>query len=414
MRFLYRCFTYVYVIPLSVAAVILWLSGRRDEIERLGVGLKQPDRNRRLLWFVASSVGEVTIAAKIIARLKSSTDYAMLLTVTTKTGRLQAEKLNCGADVIAYQPFDTPLFVKRFLRVYLPAKVILIETELWPTLMELAFGNGAEVMQISGRLTERSLRRYRPMKPLFRPLLRSCSKLLMQSEEDAERLRELAGNEVPIEVVGSAKGEYVPPALEELQRIKEYLCVWHDMIVFTCGSTRPGEEEILLDAFSGIFESHKNARLILAPRHLERMREVVEVVKKSGLNFCRRSEGALTRDTQVLLLDSIGELNLFYHCSDITFVGGTLAPLGGHNLLEPALAGCPVLFGPHFQGQLSGHKVLIQYKMGIEVTDAKQIADTIMTLMENPDSKKIYADRASQLRGANANIVDRYVSEIVS
>ena len=412
MRFLYRCLTYVYVLPLSIAVMITRLFGNRTQIERLGLGPSAIKSDRRPLWFVASSVGEVTIAVKLIKRLKEVAAQPVLLTVTTKTGRHNALQSGSHADVIAYHPLDIPKYVRRFLTTYNPSKIILLETELWPSLMAEAFGRDIKVMQVSGRLSEKSLHRYAAFMPLFRPLLERCDALLMQSEEDAARLRELAGEDARIEIVGSLKGEYVPPAPADLQKTGEYLRPWQNMKIVTCGSTRPGEEAILLSAFALLCNQLRDARLVLAPRHLERTDEILALLRRYGLSYCQYSKSILEKQTQVLLLDTIGQLNLFYHYSSVAFVGGTLVPLGGHNLLEPALAGCPVLFGPYCENQRAGCDLVIKYEMGIPVADAGDFCKSIVAIVNDPHTKSIYAARATALRKENNSIIDRYITAI--
>jgi 3-deoxy-D-manno-octulosonic-acid transferase len=412
MKFLYRCLTYVYVLPLSIIAMIVRLFGNRTEIERLGLGLTAIKSDRRPLWLVASSVGEVTIAVKLIKRLKEVADQPVLLTVTTRTGRHHALHSGSYADVIAYHPLDLPKYVRRFLTTYNPSKIILLETELWPSLMAEAFGRGIKIMQVSGRLSEKSLHRYRPFVPLFRPLLARCDAFLMQSEEDAARLRELAGEDARIEIVGSLKGEYVPPAPTDLQKTGEYLRPWQNLEIITCGSTRPSEEAILLDAFALLCNQLRDVRMVLAPRHLERTDEILALIRRYGLSYCRFSKSTLDEQTQVLLLDTIGQLNLFYHYSSVAFVGGTLVPLGGHNLLEPALAGCPVLHGPYYQNQRSGYDLLVKHKMGIPVADAKDFRKSVVAIVNDPQAKSIYTARATALRQETASIIDRYIAAV--
>lgn len=412
MKFLYWCLTYVYVLPLSIAVLMTRLFGNKTQIERLGLGLRAIMSDRPPIWLVASSVGEVTIAVKLIKRLKEVADQPVLLTVTTKTGRHNALQSGSHADVIAYHPLDIPKYVRRFLTVYNPSKIILLETELWPSLMAEAFARDIKIMQVSGRLSEKSLSRYFPFVPLFRPLLERCDFLLMQSEEDAARLRQLAGEKARIEVVGSLKGEYVPPAPADLQKTDEYLRPWQGLKIITCGSTRPGEEAILLDAFALLCKQLRDFRMVLAPRHLERTAEILALLKRHGFSYCQYSKSTPNEQTQILLLDTIGRLNLFYHFSTVTFVGGTLVPLGGHNLLEPALAGCPVLHGQYCENQLAGYDLLVKHRMGILVADAEGFCKSVVAIVNDAQSKPIYAARAKALRRENTSIIDRYVAAV--
>ncbi len=414
MKFLYRCLTHLYVLPLSIAALFMRLFGDKTQVERLGLGLRTIRSDLRPLWLVASSVGEVTIAAKLIRRIKEAAGRPVLLTVTTKTGRRRAEQSASEADVVAYHPLDVPKYVRRFLTQYNPSKIVLLETELWPTLMEEALVREVSIVQVSGRLSEKSLGRYAPFVPLFRPLLENCDALLMQSDEDAARLRILAGENARIEVAGSLKGEYVAPPPADLRKTQEYLRSWKGMKVITCGSTRPGEEEILLDAFASLCSQLATVRLVLAPRHLDRTEEVLALIKRSDLPYCSYSESVPEEQTRILLLDTIGQLNLFFHCSAVAFVGGTLVPLGGHNLLEPALAGCPVLYGPHYYNQKIGQVAVATHEMGWEVSNADDIRRVALSILNNPQSTSLFAARSAALRRANAEVIDRYVSAVTA
>jgi 3-deoxy-D-manno-octulosonic-acid transferase len=174
----------------------------------------------------------------------------------------------------------------------------------------------------------------------------------------------------------------------------------------------PGEEAILLDAFALLCKQLPDVRMVLAPRHLERTDEVPSLIKHSGLSYCQYSKSNLDEQTQVLLLDTIGQLNLFYHFSSVAFVGGTLVPLGGHNLLEPALAGCPVLYGPYCENQRAGYDLLVKYKMGIPVADAEDFSKSVVAIVNDQQAKSIYAARALALRQENASIIDRYIAAV--
>lgn len=412
MKFLYVCLTYCYVLPASLLALILRPFGRTYDVERLGLHLPHVDNSARPIWLVASSVGEVTIALKVIERLKQSVDSPLILSVTTSTGRTRALQAQARPDAVFFHPFDIAGHVSRTLKHFNPALIVLVETELWPVLMEQSFERSIPVAQISGRMSERSYRRYRALRPYFAPLIRCCSALLMQGADDAKRLRDIAGELATIEVIGSVKEDYLPPDEFLLKELRVTLSAWSDTLIFTCGSTRPGEEEILCDAFILLKNSFPGLRLIIAPRHLERVGEVEQILRSRGLSYQLLSKGPPSTDIEVVILDSIGKLNAIYHLSRIAFVGGTLAPIGGHNLLEPALAGCPVLFGPHYFGQLRGHELLGKSQMGFAVSDPDTIEKAIRRILAQADSRESYLTRANQLRQASSHILDEYVDRI--
>ncbi len=254
MKFLYVCLTYCYVVPASLLALLLRPFGRKHDVERLGISLPHVSSSARPIWLVASSVGEVTIALKVIERLKQSVDSPVILSVTTSTGRARAMQAQVHPDVVFFHPFDTTGNVNRTLVHFNPALIVLVETELWPVLMEKSFERFIPVAQISGRMSERSFRRYRALRPYFAPLIRRCSLLLMQGADDAIRLRYIAGELAPIEVIGSIKEDYLPLDESLLKVLRSVLSAWSDKKIFTCGSTRPGEEEILCDAFIRLTE----------------------------------------------------------------------------------------------------------------------------------------------------------------
>lgn len=409
MKFLYVCLTYCYVVPASILVLILRFFGRARDIERLGWSLPQISPEAHPIWLVASSIGEVTIALKLIERLKQTVDSPIILSVTTVSGRTRATQSEASPDSVFFHPFDTAGSVKRALAHFQPRIIVLVETELWPTLMEKAFELSIPVAQVSGRISERSFRRYRALRPFFAPLIRRCSLLLMQGDEDAQRLRALAGETTIVEVLGSIKEDYLPPDESLLAELASVLSPWKGKTIFTCGSTRPEEEDILCDAFLRIRLSKPALRLIMAPRHLERTDDIEQIIRARGLSCQRWSRAPLTSDVDVLLLDTIGKLNAAYHLSNLAFVGGTLAPIGGHNLLEPALAGCPVLHGPHYFGQLRGHDMLYRFDMGYAVSDVASIAATVDSILSQSGSREEFLAKAVQLRRASSHILDEYI-----
>ena len=414
MRFVYVCLTHCYVLPLTIAIWLRTIFGRGEDLERLGRSLPQFTSDSRPVWLVASSVGEVTIALKVIDRLKQSTKLPVILSVTTPTGRARARQAQRPPDAVFFHPFDTSRIVNRVLNHFRPQLLILVETELWPILMEKTLEANIAITQISGRLSEKSHARYRGLRPYFAPILQRCSLLMMQSEADAERIREIAGPGVRIEVIGSIKEDYVAPEPGVLSEVESALAAWKGLTIFTCGSTRPSEEEILCDAFVRLRNSRADLRLILVPRHLERTSEVEEIVCARKLSFQRWTSGRLARETEVLILDTIGKLNAVYHRSDIAFVGGTLAPLGGHNLLEPALAGCPVLHGPHFFQQLRGHELLQRFDLSYLVGDADAIISVIEHLIGSGNPREIVTANSARLRASSSHILDLYVERLLS
>lgn len=414
MKFLYTCFTYVYVVPLSIVAFALALVGRGEHLERLGLRLPKLRSGQRAVWLVASSVGEVTIALKLCERFKQNSATPVILSVTTPTGRNRAQQSASGPDLVMYHPFDTRRVIGKFLRAYNPQILALVETELWPCLMECALEQGIKVVQVSGRISLRSSRHYHALRPIFGPVLQRSTALLVQSSDDAERLALLADDTLPIEVIGSIKEDYVPPAEQQMTEVRKRLMGWKDATIFVCGSTRPGEEAVILDAYSQVQSEFPDLRVIIAPRHLERTGEIEMLLKEKEPSYSKWSNGTPERDTKVFLLDTIGMLNAAYHAGDIAFVGGTIAPIGGHNLLEPALAGLPVLYGPHYFQQEKGQALIAKYQMAYQVESAHDMARTIREILVMENYKSQFLSRGQGLRKASSHILDEYVGRLQS
>lgn len=414
MRFLYHCFTFVYVVPLTVAAFFRSLLRGSGDWQRLALRLPPQARRSHPLWLVASSVGEVTIALKLTARLKSRTKRPVLLSVTTATGKRHAEGAAVRPDFICYHPFDLRRVTSSYLRYFRPRGVILIETELWPVLLEAALEQAVAVAQVSGRISEKSVHRYRALKPIFVPLLQECKAFWMQSAQDAERIVELGARAERVEVVGSIKEDYQPPEASLMHEVDERVGAWRGKRLCVCGSTRPGEEAVLIEAFQTLRCQYADLRLVLVPRHLDRLGEVNDVVARSGLRCQWWTKGILQADDEILIVDTMGKLNALYHRATTAFVGGTLAPIGGHNLLEPALAGVPVFYGPHYFQQQRGHELLQDQRMGTVVASAAELAGAVQALLASDAPGAEYGRRAEALRAASAHVLDDYVSRILN
>lgn len=326
------------------------LAGLLDEMpERLG-GVRDTalDRlhGREIWWFHAASAGEVAGLAPILRALSKKSDAALVLTATTRSGRDAARALDCVAWA-QLAPLDAWPFVARFLRALKPRRLVLAETELWPTTLILARRAGLAPALVNARLTEKSLSRYLLISPLLSPALRALSTVCAQSPEDAARFERLGVPADRLTVTGNAKYDGQPvPAANAAARAKVAALGWELDPLFVAGSTHPFEEEMVLAAFMAARRAAPRLRLVLAPRHLERAADAVDLLAHAGLKVARWS-GPAESGRDALLLDEMGALPSFYPLARAAYVGGTLVKVGGHNLLEPASAGVPVLFGPH-------------------------------------------------------------------
>jgi len=326
------------------------VAGLLDELpERLG-GLCDAARDRlrgkEVWWFHAASAGEVAGLAPILEELAKKRPIALVLTTTTLSGREAARALPCVAWA-QLAPLDAWPFVARFLKALAPRRLILAETELWPTTLILARRAGLAPALVNARLTDRSFSRYALFSGLLAPALSSLTLVAAQSEEDAERFALLGVPAERVKVTGNAKYDRVPvPEANAAAKAKITALGWDGDPLFVAGSTHPFEEEMVLAAFLAARAAAPRLRLILAPRHLERAADAADLLARAGVKLARWTAAAQT-GREALLLDEMGVLASFYPLARAAFVGGTLVKVGGHNLLEPALAGVPVLFGPH-------------------------------------------------------------------
>ena len=378
--------------------------------ERFGLG-------RRLavpsIWLHAVSVGEVSAAAALVRALHARhPDVPLVLTTATPTGRAQAATL-FGADVeVRFLPYDTAGSVRRFLARIRPLAAIIMETELWPNLLHECGRRGVPVVFASARLAARSVPRYRRFGTLFSAGLRNAW-VAAQSSADADRFIALGADPARTRVVGNLKfdmrpGEAVAESGRELRR--RYLGA---RPVWTAGSTHEGEEELVLGAQAVLERAVRGALLVLVPRHPQRFAGVAALLERRGLVFDRRGRSETVRpEAQVLLLDTMGELTAFYAASDVAFVGGSLVPVGGHNLLEPAALGVPVITGPHTQNGPEIARLLIAAGGALEVADGVALAAAAGRLLADPALRERMGESARSFVEAHRGSLARLLALI--
>jgi len=331
---------------------------RRDRVyfrERLALGFAPDEGDRPGIWIHAVSVGEVLSLQHFIRELKRRhPEWKLFLSTLTNAGfRVAREKVR-DVDRIFFVPLDFRRPVRRVLQALRPRVLVLAESEFWPNLLRETARSGCRVLVVNGRISQTSFKRYSELKPVARRILAPVSRFLVQTELDRERLAELGIPPEAIEVAGNLKAEVRLPDLTpgDLDALRSGIGLGHGRPVLVAGSTRKGEEERLLRAFAASRRERPDQLLILAPRQVERADEVANLARDLGLRTVRRTEisaGVAAGGWDVLILDTIGELAPFYALSAAAFVGGSLVPWGGHNILEPAFYGKPVFFGPHMK-----------------------------------------------------------------
>ncbi|MFO0451615.1 MAG: lipid IV(A) 3-deoxy-D-manno-octulosonic acid transferase [Pseudomonadota bacterium] len=349
MRLLYICLGFL-LAPVMLG-VILWKGVRnrgwwRHVGERFGLGA--PVRAGGI-WVHAVSVGEVQSSASLVrALLQARPDLPVTVTTFTPAGRERALALLGDTVAHRYVPFDLAGVVGLFFARTRPRLAVIVETELWPNLFHGCGRRGIPLVLASARVSPRSIPRYRWLARLFRETLSHGIVIGAQSEGDAARFRSIGANPARTHVLGNLKFDYVLPPDVPARAASLREALGRARPVWVAGSTHEGEEEIVLDAHRRVRERHPDALLVLVPRKPQRLDYVVALLRRRGHAFVTRTSGApVTPAVEVLLVDTLGELVLFYGAADVAFVGGSLVPVGGHNLLEPAALGKPMLTGPH-------------------------------------------------------------------
>lgn len=317
---------------------------------------KTPERPGPCIWLHAVSVGETMAARPVVRALREALPGCRIgISVTTDTGHQTAQAaVKAGeADAIFYFPLDLPTRVRRALNAIKPDIFITMETELWPNFLYLAHQRGIHTFLVNGRVSDNLLKSAPRLGWIWRWMMSNLNAALMRSEFDAARLRELPAAPSRVEVTGDVKLDSLPStATDGVERAhwREQLGIAPDALLWVAGSAHPGEEEIVLRVYRQLREALPQLRLLLAPRHIEHVEAVLQVVRAAQLSPVRRTQIAASPTEQVeavLVLDTVGELAQIYAAADVAFVGGSLIKRGGHNMLEPVLRGVPVVYGPH-------------------------------------------------------------------
>jgi 3-deoxy-D-manno-octulosonic-acid transferase len=390
MRHLYSLLTYL-LRPVAFA-IVLWRGVRNRGYwegltERFGLG---PRVGATTIWVHAVSLGEVTAAAVLIRALRARyPKRALVLTTATPTGRTRARALFGAALDVRFLPYDTPGSMRRFLSRVRPQLAIIMETELWPNLFHQCRRRGIPVVLANARLAAKSVTRYRRCATLFRDVFAGETVVAAQSEEDAARFIAIGAQADRTHVIGNLKFDIAFD--EELVDRGRALraASWGSRATWIAGSTHGGEEEAALTAHSRLRADVVDALLLLVPRHPERFQAVADLMNRRGIRFERRSsDNAVQPDTQVLLVDTVGELAALYAAVDVAFVGGSLVPIGGHNLLEPAALGVPVITGPSQANAKDIAQILLREGAAVQVADAAELAAALHTLLTDAEQRR--------------------------
>lgn len=337
-------------------------------------------------WIHAVSVGEALASVPLVEEIRRCwpTLNVMVSTVTPTGATVVHERLGHLATH-CYFPLDLPGPVRHAIGAIDPVFFVAMETELWPNFFRELARRGIPAMIANGRISDHSFRRYRLVRPFMRRVLRPVRMLAMQSAEDARRIITLGAPPEQVVVTGNLKT--APPVSEVgLEALwSRLLGLTPGNVVWVAGSTHAGEEEIVLDAFLRLKAGHPELILVLAPRHIERTAEVERLIASRGLQSVRRTALPARRGAPIIVLDTVGELTRLYHVAKVAFVGGSLIPWGGQNMLEPALRARPVLFGPHTSNFREAARLLLASGGGLLVRNAAELEEAVHRLLEDPD-----------------------------
>jgi 3-deoxy-D-manno-octulosonic-acid transferase len=382
--------------------------------ERLGI---IPSRvrggTRKCIWIHAVSVGEVLAISELARALESDqSDHRVVISTTTDTGqKLAASRF--GSENVFYFPLDFAFAVRRWFAVLKPDLVILAETEFWPNFLRVAAEQEARVAVVNARISDRSLRGYRRWKTLLPRVLRSIDVFLAQTPEDRRRLIEIGAPDERVRVTGNLKFDVRPPRSSDIvPQLRTALENSHAGPLLVCGSTVGGEENLLVSAFQEVAKRYPEMVMLLAPRHPERFEEVTRFLTSHGVPFRKRSRWqGESLNGSILLVDSIGELAGLYELADIAFVGGSLVPRGGHNIIEPAQHSVPVLVGEHTEN-FRDIVNIFRLSDAVRVVTPDELGATFLALLDADGERQNLGKRARDVLESQRGATRRTLNEL--
>ncbi len=409
----------LWALPLVFLVTAAFISGNRRLNARLALGLPKKLPKQGNLWVHALSVGEVLSAIPLVERLTSAfPEKDIVFSVTTRSGMAVArEKLSGRVGCIVTFPLDAWWCVRRMIQYVSPSVFILVETDLWPALPVFLKQKGVKSLLVNGRISPRTLKSYLKAPVVVRRMFAPLTRCLMQSNLDRDRLLQVGVDENKVVTVGNIKFDREMPGMnaQEKGRWLEMLGLTSEMQIWVAGSTHEGEEAVLLKVFQQLQPHFPLLRLVIAPRDVGRSSDISSLVSTRGMTPVLRTSGSESRrPCDIMVLDTVGELGHVYGLGCVSFVGGSFVPIGGHNLLEPAAFGIPVLFGPHTHNFEFMSESILKAGGGFRVQDAGELLETMTLLLSDARLRMGMGSRAKAFVAENRGALDRvvgYVSE---
>ena len=408
------------LIPWYLLRRVLGLRSRSGLRERFGWYAPQrltAINGRPVIWIHAVSVGETRAAIPLIKGLRQAwPEHALILTNVTETGHEVAETI-AELDLCLFFPLDLSFVIRRVLFRLQPILIVIVETEIWPNLIRAAARSHIPLALVNGRISDRSYPRYLRFQKFFAPLLQQVRSFCMQSDVDSERIKAIGARPGSVITSGNLKFDMPmnlaaadPALLRSRYRLPEHLPLW------ICGSTHDGEETVLLECYRTLLEQGAELALVLVPRHPPRVPAVCEHLAARNFPYRRRSlltaESPLLGKGEVLLVDTLGELLPLYAASDLVFVGGSLVPTGGHNLLEAALVGRPVIFGPHMHNFREITQLILDAGAGSQVQSQEELPALVTRYLQDPQLGQQQGAAGRQLIAAHRGATARTVAHL--
>ncbi len=407
--------------PFVLCALLLKKRSRSGLLQRFGWIVPQGRGARdRVLWVHAVSLGEVSAVVPFVTMIHQRyPTIKIVVSTVTETGREAVQERLAGIATHCFLPLDYPWIVNRFINALNPIGFMVVETELWPNLLRALSRRGIPAVILNGRLSSRSFVRYRWVRPFMRQVLSTVSLGLLQSARDQQRFVELGAPSDRVHHTGNMKFDLTMNGMFTSRPAicRSTLGLSEDERLFIAGSTHPVEEEILLESYRAVSRAFPNVVLVLAPRHIERSDALVETIRSFGFPVVRRSRLPETGHQEtvgprVLILDTRGELAHAYGLAYMAFVGGTLVPVGGHNLLEPAAWGKPVCFGPYTDHCQEIADLLVESGGGIRVDNGQGLTEALMKGMQDQDWVSHMGLNARKIIDDNQGVVERNVNMV--
>jgi len=415
-------FLLIFAAPYFLLRSLFQKQFRKELIQRMGflptLSLKKP------IWVHAASVGEVFCSIPLLKRIKKEFPHSeIVLTTITRTGNEAAKNQAIEADRVLFFPIDHPLTIKRMIERIQPSLLLIAETELWPNLLRSCGKKGVPIVLFNGRISEKSFRRYLFFKFFFEGCLKYISLFLMQTEEDRDRIVKMGASINKTRVSGNLKFDQPSPSLskEVMEEMARSLYLRGNETLLIAGSTHSGEEEILLNLFRDLRRTDPHLVLLLAPRHLQRLEEVEQILKKESISWVRKTSLSMDQErsgeeakdlAEVILLDTMGELMNLYSLGTLVFIGGTLVPIGGHNPIEPLFFKKCVLFGPHMFHFSEVSRHLIEAGAAIQVKGKEDLAFHVKRLLSDERAREEIGEKGYQFLQKHRGATERTFEEI--